>query len=158
MGQDLQSGHSHPVAPTYEKELADAALKADPRAAIERLMLEKQLAENEARQLKIQLKTSEQEKAAAQKVAAELEPYMDIIRDSRTFLPIYLRDAIVWKQLVSKLRKKYGKLVDINSSSKTGRQAAHRRIDAIVEECLRYSLLNWHHILGRLEALDERSR
>ena len=121
-------------------------------------MLEKQLAESKVRQLEIQLNTSEQEKATAQKVAADLEPFMDIIKDTRTFLPVYLRDPIVWKKLVSKLRMKYGKLVDINTASKTGRKAAHRRIDAIVEECIRYSLLNWHHILGRLEALDERSK
>ena len=143
--------HLHPEAPDYAGKLSDKAIKNDPAGAIQNLLVQKTQTDHLNRQLTERIAEVEQERDDALKIALELAPYQDIIQDSRTFLPIYLRRAVTWKRLVGKLRKLYGPLVDINQESDSGRKAAHRRIDGAVEEIIEYSLLTWHNVVGRLE-------
>jgi len=144
----------HQEAPDYAGQISDKTAMQDPAGAIQNLMAQKAQSDQLNRKLTERISKVEQERDDAVKIAKDLAPYQDIIQDSRTFLPVYLRRAVTWKRFLGKLRILYGPLVDINQDSKTGRKAAHLRIDAAVEEVLEYAILTWHNVVGRLEVRD----
>jgi len=144
----------HQQAPDYNTNIQEQFAANDPKTALEKFMAEKTMLQAENAKMKDELAYVKKELDDAKKIAADLAPYADIIADTKTFLPVYLRRAVTWKRLLGKLRTRYGKLVDINSPSKEGRKAAHLRIDSAVEEIIEYALLTWHNVQGRLEVRD----
>lgn len=142
---------SHPVAPDVDKLVAEAKMVSDPEEAVKQLINEKKQLTNALTQERAGNDQLRQENSALTARMKQFEPYEDILKDSRAFLPIYIRDRILIKSLQVKARQRWGKVADINSASESGRKMAHRHIDHMVEVALRHDLKIWHQIKPQLE-------
>lgn len=143
---------SHLVAPDHSGDIQDAVLEEQPEHYLKRLMLDKQKLSVQLQQTTQLLANMKQDLKEAKALNKEFAPYVHILRDSRTFLPVYLRDPIVFKALMTKVRMHYGKLGDLKSGTEEGRKLAHRCVDHVVEVMVQAGLLEWHKIVPRLEA------
>ncbi|MHA2265470.1 MAG: hypothetical protein ACXAEN_24030, partial [Candidatus Thorarchaeota archaeon] len=91
-----------------------------------------------------------EERDQAQQVAARLEPYLDILQDTRSYLPLYIRNKALIDGLLIKLRKIFNRQTDINQATESGRKAAHRIVDGAMECILQGALLEWHKHEARI--------
>lgn len=131
-----------------EKNIED---DMDPALALERLLVQNNTLEKQNQQKTTENELLKRQLAEAQEFSAQFVEYKDILSNARTFLPVYLRNRVIFNQLLMRLRKRYGKLADIDSESKSGKQQAHLRLDHAVEIIIEYALLRWHEIEERLE-------
>lgn len=137
---------THPVAPKLDDQLQAAALRTDPSEALRGLLLEKEQLSKQLAQQKQITENSEQKISELQARVEQFADFEHIMKDSRSFLPVYLRDAILIKSLRIKLEKKYGKVANLDTTSESGRRLAHKYFDNVVEVCLQHCLNQWHLI------------
>lgn len=142
---------SHPVAQNVVPLIKDAMAKMDPATALEELLLEKTRLERENEQKELENQELKKERDEAQAYAQKFEKYKDLIEDTRTHLPVYLRDKVLIGTLLGKIRDIYGRRGDVKSESEAGRKMAHRIVDDVMEVILGLALREWHKVKMELE-------
>jgi len=142
----------HPVAPDVGELIANEQIVADPTALVKLLVQEKDTLQAQVQHLTRQITETQQELKEAKAVAEELEPYQHILKDTRTYLPVYLRDRVVFNTLLIKLERLFpNRETDIFQKSEAGRKAAHRKVDSAVEKIIEGAMLEWHKFIPRIK-------
>lgn len=142
---------THPVAPDVSGLIQEAVMETDPEAALTNIIAQKQ-------QLTLQVVQERRAKEELAQRVSELEKrievfaeFEDILKDPRSYLPVYIRDRVLIQALRIKAKQRYGKIADISSENESGRKMAHKHMDHMVEVCLRHTLKIWHQIAPQLE-------
>lgn len=80
-----------------------------------------------------------------------LKKYESIEKDTQKFRRVFLRDPILIQQLRGKLIQMYPGKGDTSATGEETRKGANRLFDGVVEECIRFSLIQFHVIKRRME-------
>lgn len=80
-----------------------------------------------------------------------LKKYESLEADTQKYRQVWLRDPILIQKLRGRIIQLYPGRGDTSVTGDNTRKDANRLFDSVVEECIQYSLIQWHIIKRRIE-------
>lgn len=107
--------------------------------------------ETQLEQYRLLLDELREENKSLKTTLKPLKKYESIEKDTQKHRQVWLRDPILIQQLRGQLLQMYPGKGDTSVAGEETRKGANRLFDDMVEECLRFGLIQWHVIKRRIE-------